>query len=311
MRIYPNNHDEWLNHRSQGIGSSEVGVLLGVNPYETKYQLWRRKMGIDPPKEETFAMKAGHYLEDGVACMFRDETGYNILEDSKGDFIIADDEFPHRRVSPDRIYLINPKGGDDISNMGILECKTTQMDVDFEDVPKYWEAQLQYQMGVSGIKKGAIAWLCSGRYFGYREYDFDPALFKLIASAVDDFWHTNVLGAQEPEQVTKEDIILRWDKSELGKILEADDDILHIIKNLKECKALEKELQEQIEKFETAVKIFMKDAESLCLHGKPLVTYKSVKQRVIFDSERFKGDHGDMYSAYCKGSKPSRMLLVK
>lgn len=61
--IRPKSREEWLQLRSKGIGSSEVGTLVGVNPYETPYQLWRRKKGLDAPKAETFAMKAGHYLE--------------------------------------------------------------------------------------------------------------------------------------------------------------------------------------------------------------------------------------------------------
>ena len=62
--IKPKDRAEWLEHRKSGIGSSEVASILGLNPFETPYQLWRRKMWFDAPPDETFAMKAGHYLED-------------------------------------------------------------------------------------------------------------------------------------------------------------------------------------------------------------------------------------------------------
>ena len=55
--LRPKTRDEWMKLRESGIGSSEVGTILGLNPYETPYQLWRRKVGIDPPKEQNFAMK--------------------------------------------------------------------------------------------------------------------------------------------------------------------------------------------------------------------------------------------------------------
>ena len=71
--IRPNTREEWLEVRKSGIGSSEVGTILGLNPFETPYQLWRRKLGMDSPKEENFAMKAGHYLEDAVSLFFRDD----------------------------------------------------------------------------------------------------------------------------------------------------------------------------------------------------------------------------------------------
>ena len=35
--------EEWLQNRSKGIGASEAGTVLGLNPWETPYQLWRRK----------------------------------------------------------------------------------------------------------------------------------------------------------------------------------------------------------------------------------------------------------------------------
>ena len=52
------NREEWLAGRSQGIGASEAGTVVGLNPWCTPYQLWRRKKGIDPPVEENFAMRA-------------------------------------------------------------------------------------------------------------------------------------------------------------------------------------------------------------------------------------------------------------
>ena len=65
--IRPKDRAEWLKVRESGIGSSEVATIIGLNPWETPYQLWRRKIGLDAPKQENFAMKAGHYLEDAVA----------------------------------------------------------------------------------------------------------------------------------------------------------------------------------------------------------------------------------------------------
>ena len=65
--IRPKNREEWLEVRKNGIGSSEVATIVGLNPWQTPYQLWRIKTGQDAPKNENFAMKAGHYLEDAVS----------------------------------------------------------------------------------------------------------------------------------------------------------------------------------------------------------------------------------------------------
>ena len=85
--IKPSDRESWLKEREKGIGSSEVGTVLGINPFETPYQLWRRKRGLDGPKEENFAMKAGHYLEDAVSRFYADATGKEIIKSSAVDFI--------------------------------------------------------------------------------------------------------------------------------------------------------------------------------------------------------------------------------
>ena len=126
--IRPNSHQEWLDQRKLGIGSSEVGTILGVNPYETPYQLWRRKLGIDPPVQENDAMRWGHYLEDAIAKAFEDTTGKTIIKASAGDWLAVDKKRDYLRVSPDRTYWL----GDSRSNSakGIVECKTTLLEVD-------------------------------------------------------------------------------------------------------------------------------------------------------------------------------------
>ena len=65
--LKPATHEEWLEERSKGIGSSEVGTIMGVNHFDTPYRLWRRKVGIDGPVESNEAMEMGHLLEPAVA----------------------------------------------------------------------------------------------------------------------------------------------------------------------------------------------------------------------------------------------------
>ena len=67
--IRPSSHDEWLKLRQRGIGSSEVGSILGVNPYETPYMYWCRKLGLVERPAENAAMKLGHLLEGAVATL--------------------------------------------------------------------------------------------------------------------------------------------------------------------------------------------------------------------------------------------------
>ena len=206
--IRPKDRTEWLKYRESGIGSSEVATIVGLNPWETPYQLWRRKKGLDPAKQENFAMKAGHYLEDAVAQFFKDETGCEIIKRSAIDWMIINTEKPYMRVSPDRTYWLNglPHNA---HNKGILECKTTQMSIDPEDLPKHWFCQVQYQLGVAELQEASLAWLCSGREFGYKNLTFVPDFFKWLCEEVDRFWNDYIQGDKEPDPQNAKDIFLK------------------------------------------------------------------------------------------------------
>ena len=160
-------HEEWLELRRKGIGSSEVATILGLNPFDTPYLLWRRKRGELAEEPESEAMLMGHMLEDVVAKRWQRETGLEILPGSEEEILFVDEERPFMRVSPDRLYRKRPDGDE-----GILECKTTVKAVSPDEIPLHWFVQLQYQLGVAGMAKGSLAWLVQGRHFGQLEMDF-------------------------------------------------------------------------------------------------------------------------------------------
>lgn len=136
-------------------------------------------------------MKAGHYLEDAVAQFWADATGQQVIKSSAGDWLIRSNERPYLQVSPDRTYWLAGQVHNN-DNKGILECKTTQMSVDGDDLPKHWFCQLTYQLGVSGMQHGSLAWLTAGREFGYKDIDFDRDFYEFLVEEVERFgWTTS------------------------------------------------------------------------------------------------------------------------
>lgn len=301
--LRPKTHDEWLSLRRSGIGSSEVGTLLGVNPYDTPYQLWRRKRGEEAPIEENFLMKAGHYIEPAVAQIFADETGAKIQKNSATDFIVRDIGMPFMQVSPDRYYR-------DGKGLHILECKTTQMQVSEDNIPKYWYIQLQYQMGVNRVDSGALAWLISGRSFGYREIRFDAELFEYIKERVREFWLINVQGGEEPACTSVRDLEAKFRTAEGD--LTADNDLEGLIAQLRDKKAENEHLKGEIEALEDKVKIAMGDKERLLASDNTcLATWKFSKPSEKFDIEKFKTENDAMYKRYIKETKGTRRFCLR
>lgn len=308
--IRPKDRTEWLKYRESGIGSSEVATIVGLNPWETPYQLWRRKLGIDPAKDETFAMKAGHYLEDAVAQFWHDSTGQDIIKSSAGDWLIVNDERPYMRVSPDRTYWLAgmPRNN---ANKGILECKTTQMSIDPDDIPKHWFCQVQYQLGVAELEQGSLAWLCSGREFGYKNLSLVPDFFAWLVEEVERFWMDNIQGKQEPTAANVQDVLLKYNRHTDGKVIEISDDIFTACNDLKALKERIAELDEQKSELEEKIKLGFGDAEAISYGGQTIATWKAPKPSEKFDAKAFAKAHPDMAKEYTSSYQGARRFLLK
>ena len=307
--IRPANREEWLTHRQEGIGSSEVATILGLNPWETPYQLWRRKKGLDAPKEETFAMKAGHYLEDAVSMFWHDETGRDIIKRSAIDWLILNADKPYMRVSPDRTYWLSDSRKN--SDKGILECKTTQMTIDEEDLPKHWFCQLQYQLGVAELEQGSLAWLCSGRQFGYKDIALVPDFFQWIEEEVTKFWVDNIQGNIEPDATSVADVLLKYNRHTDGKIIEVTDDIYTAVNDLKALKEQIAQLDEQKESLEEKIKLGFGDAEAISYGGQTIATWKAPKPSEKFDAKAFAKAHPDLAKEFTAPYQGARRFLIK
>lgn len=308
--IRPKSHEEWLEARKSGLGSSEVGTILGLNPFDTPYKLWRRKVGIDPPIQENFAMKAGHYLEDAVSKFFADEMGADIIKASATDWLAKSKEKPFMQVSPDRTYWLNGEKHNE-ANKRILECKTTQMQIDYDNIPKYWFAQLQYQLHVTGYDGGALAWLTQGRDFGYRLFDRNEEVGTVIEASVERFWVDNILGMQEPSAINADDVCLKFSRHMDGKVVEVSEDIFNAYEKLIDIKDALKQLEEQKNNLEDAIKQSFGDAEAIEFGGRRLATFKAPKPSQKFDAKAFQAEHQDMASQYMVDYQGARRLLLK
>lgn len=312
--IRPADRQGWLAQREKGIGSSEVGTILGVNPYDTPYQLWRRKKGLSAPVQENEAMRAGHLLESAVATYFEQESGRKIIKASEGDWLAVDLQRDYLRVSPDRTYWLSQSHRR--GNRGILECKTTQMDINPDELPMHWFCQLQYQLGVMNLPQGSLAWLTRGRKFDYKDFAFDPDFYAYLVEAIDRFYKDCILGNQEPPVSNVEDVLVKYQHSS-DRVIEADGKIMADITTLKSLRPQIEELTSQKKEVEDRIKMRMADADTICMAGSKeqnpiiLCTWKSAKDSSKFDEKRFAADHPELYTSYLTSVPGSRRFNLK
>lgn len=309
--LRPSSREEWLEIRKSGIGSSEVATIIGLNPWETPYQLWRRKTGLDEPKQENAAMRNGHHLEDAVSRMWNDATGREIIKRSAIDWIIRDNDRPYLQVSPDRTYWLGESRSPEAK--GILEIKTTRMKVDPEDLPKYWFSQVQYQLGVAGYTQGSLAWLSAGQGFdfGYQDLRFVPDFFAWQVEEVEKFYTDCILGGKEPNATSVKDVLLKYNRHTDRKIIECSDEVFEAYQSLKEVRKEIDALEERKETLENTIKMAFADAEALSYGGDTIVTWKAPKPSLKFDAKAFQAEHPDLAKPYLQPTQGARRFLLK
>lgn len=262
--IKPIDHDAWLAARDKGIGASEVGAILGLSPYETAFSLWLKKTNQVSREPENEAMLMGHLLEDVVAKRWEMETGEKVIKASAADIIYVHPEHDFLRATPDRIVRGRKK---------LLECKTTVVSIDENELPKHWLAQVVYQMYVTGIHDADLAWLVQGRYFGYAHIPYDEEFANFIVQKVTEFWNECVIGGKEPECISVSDFTLKG--SDPGTTIEADEEAFAQVMSLRTMKQSIAEREEHANNMADQIKLYMGEVESLTYEGKVLATWKT------------------------------------
>lgn len=308
--IYPLSHEAWLQIRQGGIGSSEVATIVGLNPFETPYQLWRRKKGLDEAQPENFLMKLGHYLEDCVSRLWVDETGHEMIAGSEAEFIMQSEEHPILRISPDRLYYVKGEPHEDMYK-GILECKTTQMRINPDELPKHWFCQLQYQLGVAGLQHGALAWLTAGREFGHKEFVFDSDFFSYIKEETIKFWIDCIVGDKEPEVVDPEDLKAKFITHKEGVFMEMDFEDVEVVSELRGINEQISVLEAKKKGMENALKSLIGDAEGLTYQGAVVATWKNGKETAKFDAKKFTAENPELAAKYTTMVPGVRRFMLK
>lgn len=309
--LKPKTRDEWLELRKSGIGSSEVATIVGLNPFETPYQLWRRKRGLDAPKAENDAMMAGHVLEPAVAQWWQQSTGNEVIKSSAGDWIMRDNARPYLQVSPDRTYWLGKSRNQ--RDKGILEIKTTRKVITPDALPMHWFCQLTYQLGVAGYHEGSLAWLSSsnGFDFGTCKVEFNADTYNWLIDEIERFWIDNVIGGKEPEPIDVADVLLKHPTHTAGLLAQCDEPTMEIYHELRDIRDEIAERNKRKEELEGKIKMAISGAEGLAYGDVMLATWKAPQPAMRFNEKAFIAEHPDLAKQYFTEVQGSRRFLLK
>ena len=303
-------HEEWLMHRRNGIGGSDAGALLGLNPYRSAYDVYADKVGIAQSVPDNEAMRQGRDLEAYVAERFELETGKRVR---RRNAIIANSDYPFAIANIDR-EVVGEKAG--------LECKTTNIltlkRYKNDEYPAEYYCQCVHYMMVTGYKKWYLAVLVYGTDFKIFEIERDENEIAALAEAEKSFWNENVLRRTPPApsgtQCTDDTIAAAYprekENADIVDIMPYRAEIQRYLDLVKRIKTLDRE--------KTAIKqriqLYMRDAGNACCDIAK-VTWRS-QERTTYDAKKIINDFvptGTDLSAYRKTTtvRPFRLEEIK
>jgi len=186
---FENQSAEWHELRSNGIGGSQVGTILGVNPWESAYTMWAKLTNkIQDSFEQNEKMRWGTLVEP----LIFDEWGIRNPQYKMYTTGTWADGWKH--ANPDGILELD-------GEFGLLEIKTAGYR--WDSIPEHYAAQCMWYMELLGLKWCKVVVLFQGNQLETFHLDYDAEYAARMVARVEEFW----------DKLAK-DVAPDWDGSE-------------------------------------------------------------------------------------------------
>lgn len=296
--------EEWLRYRKCGIGGSDVAAILGISKWNSAISLWLDKTNqTNEPVEENEAMQWGTIMEPIIRKHFAEVTGKTVVEVKA---MLQHPEHPFMLADVDGLTT------DDEGNPAILEIKTASeyKRAEWEnDIPSYYQTQVQHYLCVTGVQKAFVAVLIGGNSFKVYEVDADTEIQAMLVAVEKDFWN-KVQNMIRPEMDGSDAAKNLMDSLYHGGISEEivmpDEAIEYVDAYIEAC-AEEDNAKAKKQEASNHIKEIMGDYDkAICLGHS--ISWKPVSSERL-DSKALKEAEPEIYEKYVKKSISRRFTI--
>ena len=294
----------WLRYRKCGIGGSDVAAILGISKWNSAISLWLDKTNqTNEPVEENEAMQWGTIMEPIIRNHFAEVTGKTVVEVKA---MLQHPEYPFMLADVDGLTE------DDAGNPAILEIKTASeyKRAEWEnDIPSYYQTQVQHYLCVTGVQKAYVAVLIGGNSFKVYEVDADAEIQSMLIAVEKDFWN-KVQNMIRPEMDGSDAAKNLLDSLYHGGISEEivmpDEAIEYVDAYIEAC-AEEDNAKAKKQEASNHIKEIMGDYDKATCLGHS-ISWKPVSSERL-DSKALKEAEPEIYEKYVKKSISRRFTI--
>lgn len=187
LGVFESGTSAWHEARADGLGGSEIGTVMGLNPYESAYSLYLKKTGqIPTPELDSFAVWRGSAYEAPLLDYFA-KLHPELELYRTGTY--QDQHLPYLHANPDALAQNKNTG-----EWFVVEVKTARSYWD-NGIPPHYESQVTHYMDILGIKRAYVIGDVGSTWFE-AVLNYDGFRADVQRNRATEFWSGVVNGIQ-------------------------------------------------------------------------------------------------------------------
>ena len=298
--------------RSRFLGGSDVAAVLGVSHYRTPLELWQEKTGrkvFEADPEEARRKSRGQKLEPFIVEMAVEklrEQGHTV-EIITRNARYFDPSLPFLSCEIDAELEVD---GQEVNFDAKSASGTTRLrwgEEGTDQVPLEYAAQFMHGLGITARPKTLVAALRSFDDVELYEVPRDELTIQAMREKCVLFWRDCVEADRPPDPITFADCRELWPEGN-GKRVEATDEVLALIDELRQVADRKKTLANREEWLRFELARFMGPAEVISKGVRDLVSW-APETRSSFDEQAFRREHPDWAALFTK-PRTTRVLRI-
>lgn len=307
-------HDRQLEMRKTGLGASELGTALGLNPFQSSAELAAVKRGELPAFEGNRFTRWGNTLEAVIAAEWlrvHREAGEDVSLFTPP--TIRHPKCPVMLATADRIVVPAGRRARE-AWLGEVEAKNVSAHraAEFEDgeIPEIYQVQTQAQLETLDLERAWLVALAGGN--DWKEFPIarDRETGGMLVEFAARWWADHVVqGLPIPVDGTEASAsyLRRRFPSEHGPMLPPSEEAAALVKRVREVKAAAKRAAEEDKLASNLLRQFIGEAAGI----EGLATWKANKPSTVTDWEALARSVGATSEQIAKftSSKPGARVL--
>lgn len=182
--VFENGTSEWHEARTDGLGGSEIGVAMGLSPFQSPFHLWAVKTGqVIPEPLNNWAVRFGNKFEQPILELLQEEHPDWELY-TTGTYRHPEHKF--MQANPDALAKVD-------GEWVIVEVKTSRNY--WHEIPPSYIAQVRHYMAVMNVNRAVIVGLVNMAWVEHwvERDDFEE---QVLIDQATRFWKYVVDGTQ-------------------------------------------------------------------------------------------------------------------